>query len=116
MPTLGQRHFAYTPEGMAQYAAAKAAKNPGGPPSDDKAERDMGAYDFVKKNSTGFKIDPREHKTLKDAQMSLADIISEGDVADYYPDAVWVRASNKLVAQMWAMHKKSMMAKTPKKR
>lgn len=114
MPTLGQKHFAYTPEGRAQYVAAKAAKNPGGPPSDDKAERDMGAYDYVKKETKGFQV--AEHPTLKHAQDALADALSESDIADYYPDAVWVRASNKLVAQMWAMHKKSMMAKTPKKR
>ena len=114
MPTLGQKHFAYTPEGYAQYVAAKAAKNPGGPPSDDKAERDMGAYDYVKKETKGFQV--AEHPTLKHAQSALADALSESDISDYFPTAVWEKASNKLVAQMWAMHKKSMLAKTPKKK
>lgn len=119
MPKLGNKHFAYTPAGQAAYKEAKAAKTAkkpssiGGPPSQDKADRQMGAYDYVKKKTTGFKV--AEHSTLKEAQSALADALSEGDISDKYPTPVWEQASNKLVAQMWAMHKKSSKSKGPKK-
>ena len=43
--------------------------------------------------SGGFKVG--SYSTLKDAQMGLADNISESDVGDYYPAPVWEKASNK---------------------
>jgi hypothetical protein len=119
MPKLGNKHFAYTPEGQAAYKkakATKAAKKPssiGGPPSEEKAERQMGADAYIKKEVTGFKV--AEHATLKEAQSALADVLSESDISDYFPNPVWNKASNKLVAQMWAMHKKSSQTKGPKK-
>lgn len=118
MPKLGNKHFAYTPAGQAAYQAAKAAKSGkpkeiGGPPSQDKAERQMGAYDYVKKKTTGFKV--AEHATLKEAQTALADSLSESNIADYFPTPVWEQASNKLVAQMWAMHKKKNGKGAPQK-
>ena len=120
MPKLGNKHFAYTPAGQAAYKEAKAEKESkkpssiGGPPSDEKAERQMGADAYIKKEVTGFKVG--EHKSLPEAQSALADVLSESDISDYYPSAVWNKASNKLVAQMWAMHKKSSKSKGPKKR
>ena len=120
MPKLGNKHFAYTPAGQAAYKeakAAKAVKKPkeiGGPPSQDKAERAMGAFDYVKKKTTGFKV--AEHATLKEAQSALADTLSEGDISDKYPTPVWEQASNKLVSQMWAMYKKASKSKGPKKK
>jgi len=119
MPKLGNKHFAYTPAGQAAYKEAKAAKESkkpssiGGPPSDEKAERQMGATDYIKKEITGFKV--AEHNTLKEAQSALADVLSESDISDYFPSPVWNQASNKLVAQMWAMYKKSSQSKGPKK-
>jgi hypothetical protein len=113
------KHYPYTSAGTAAYKeakATKAAKKPssiGGPPSEDKADRQMGAYDLVKKKSEGFTV--KGYPTLKEAQTALSDNISESDIADYYPTPVWEQASNKLVAQMWAMHKKSSKSKGPKK-
>ena len=107
------KHYAYTPAGTAAYKAAKKPSSIGGPPSQDKADRQMGAYDYVKKKTTGFKV--AEHSTLKEAQSALADALSEGDISDKYPTPVWEQASNKLVAQMWAMYKKSSQSKGPKK-
>lgn len=117
MPKLGNKHFAYTPAGQAAYKEAKAAKSgkpqKAGPISEDEKERAMGAYDYVKKETKGFKV--AEHNTLKEAQSALADSLSESDIADYYPTPVWEKASNKLVAQMWAMYKKKMtQSKGPK--
>ena len=106
MPKLGNKHFAYTPEGQAAYKAAKAAKpKKAGPISEDEKERAMGADAWVKDKVTksgGFKVG--SYSTLKDAQMGLADNISESDVGDYYPAPVWEKASNKFVARLWATH------------
>ena len=111
---MAQKYFPYTPKGAADYKAAKKPSSIGGPPSGDKVDRQMGAYDYVKKKTTGFKV--AEHSTLKEAQSALADTLSEGDISDKYPSAVWNQASNKLVAQMWAMYKKSSQSKGPKKK
>lgn len=125
MPKLGNKHFAYTPAGQAAYKeakAAKATKKPkeiGGPPSQDKADRQMGATDYIKKKmgyNSGGMGDLAEHETLKDAQMAVADVLSESDISDKYPTLVWEQASNKLVAQMWAMHKKRGGEGAPRKR
>ena len=118
MPKLGNKHFSYTPEGQAAYKEAKAAKTAkpkkAGPISEDEKERAMGAYDLVKKKSEGFTV--KGYTTLKEAQTALSDNISESDIADYYPTPTWEKASNKLVAQMWAMYKKSLMSKGPQKK
>lgn len=124
MPKLGNKHFAYTPAGQAAYQAAKAAKlgkpkEIGGPPSQDKAEREMGATDYIKKKigyNSGGMGDFAEHSTLKEAQMAVGDILSESDISDKYPKLVWEKAMNKLVAQMWAMHKKKNGEGAPRKR
>ena len=127
MPKLGTKHFPYTPAGQAAYKAAKAAQKPsnigtqgdgiggtGGPPSGEKAERKLNVDAWVKKKTTGFKV--AEHKTLKEAQSALADSLSESNVADLYPNAVWEKSSNQLVAKLWAMHKKASKSKGPKKK
>jgi hypothetical protein len=127
MPKLGNKHFAYTPAGQAAYKEAKAAKAAksgkpkeiGGPPSQDKADRQMGATDYIKKKmgyNSGGMGDFAEHTTLKEAQMAIGDILSESDISDKYPKPVWEKAMNTLVAKMWAMHKKRGGEGAPRKR
>jgi hypothetical protein len=123
MPTLGQKHFAYTPEGHAQYVAAKAAtKTKTSKPKDtreDDKERQMGATAFIKDKmgfNSGGMGDFAEHETLKDAQNAIGDILSESHISDLYPEAVWNKAANALVARMWAQHKKRGGEGAPRKR
>ena len=123
MPKLGQKHFPYTPEGQASYKAAKAAKatktsKPKDTREDDK-ERQMGATAYIKDKmgfNSGGMGDFAEHTTLKEAQNAIGDILSESDISDLYPEAVWNKAANTLVARMWAQHKKRGGEGAPRKR
>ena len=66
----------------------------------DNAERMMGAIAYIR-DKYGSNWDTKGYKTPNEFIQSSKDVISESGINKLYPQAVWSKAADKFLMQVW---------------
>jgi len=73
----------------------------------DNAERMMGAMAYIK-DKYGKNWNTDGYKTPREFMNSAKDVISESNIGDMYPEAVWSKAADKILMDVWSRKRNKM--------